>query len=360
MRNEAASSTAVGDLTEADLIARIQQRLPPAPDWLLVGIGDDAAVVEPERNRVEVLSVDALVEGVHFDRAFVPPAAIGHRALAVNLSDLAAMGAAPRLALLSLALPAGLPLADFEGMIGGLARLAARHRLHVAGGNLTRSPGPLMIDITVVGSVKRRQSLTRAGARPGDEIFVSGTIGAAAAGLGMLREKSLNTKERSVTEKALASVSLVSFVSKNSCIERYLYPEPRVRLGLLLSRNRAASAAIDLSDGLADGVHRIAAASGVGVVIDAEALPIDPEVRAWFEARGLDPVAEALTAGDDYELLVTVRPRTGRRLAAATRCGVPLTRIGTCTEGPAAVMRLKDGGTMTECELPAGGYDHFR
>ena len=123
MRFEVASKppvAAVGDLTEADLIARIQQQLPPAPDWLLVGIGDDAAVVEPERNRVEVLSVDALVEGVHFDRAFVPPDAIGHRALAVNLSDLAAMGAAPRLALLSFALPAGLPLDDFDGIIAGL------------------------------------------------------------------------------------------------------------------------------------------------------------------------------------------------------------------------------------------------
>src|SRR5439155_13419256 len=202
----------VADLTERELVARIQRRLPPAPAWLLVGIGDDAAVVEPERNRVEVLTVDAIVEGIHFDRAFVPPEAIGHRALAVNLSDLAAMGAAPRLALLSLALPAGLPLADFEGMIGGLVRLAAGHRLHVAGGNLTRSPGPLMIDLTVMGSVKRRQALTRAGARPGDEIYVSGTIGAAAAGLQMLWEMCFNTKD-----------------TKDSCIERYLYPEPRVR-----------------------------------------------------------------------------------------------------------------------------------
>ena len=356
----------VGDLTEAGIIARIQQQLPPAPDWLLVGIGDDAAVVEPERNRVEVLTVDALVEGVHFDRAFVPPAAIGHRALAVNLSDLAAMGAAPRLALLSFALPAGLPLADFDGMIGGLARLAARHRIHVAGGNLTRSPGPLMIDITVVGSVKRRQALTRAGARPGDEIYVSGTIGAAAAGLSMLREMSSNTKDRkdtkeqSGTEKSLPFVSFVSSVLKNNCVERYLYPEPRVRLGLLLSRNRAASASIDLSDGLADGVHRIAEASGVGAVIDADALPIDPEVRGWFEERGLDPVEEALTAGDDYELLVTVRPRTGRRLAAARRGDVPLTRIGTCTEGRAAVLRVRNGNSVTEGELPSGGYDHFR
>src|SRR6267143_6940598 len=149
----------ISDCSERELIARIQARLPPPPAWLLVGIGDDAAVVEPERNRAEVLTVDALVEGIHFDRAFVPPDAIGHRALAVNLSDLAAMGAAPRLALLSMALPAALPLADFDAIAGGFAALAARHDVHVAGGNLTRSPGPLMIDVTVIGTVKRRQAL---------------------------------------------------------------------------------------------------------------------------------------------------------------------------------------------------------
>ena len=178
----------VDDVTERGLIARIRGHLPPDPAWLLVGIGDDAAVVEPERNRAQVLSVDALVEGVHFDRAFVPPEAIGHRALAVNLSDLAAMGAAPRLALLSLVLPPTLSLSDFDAMIGGFAALAARHRTYVAGGNLTRSPGPLMLDVTVIGSVKPRQALTRSGARPGDDVYVSGTIGAAAAGLRRLRE----------------------------------------------------------------------------------------------------------------------------------------------------------------------------
>ena len=141
------------------------ERLPAAPAWLPVGIGDDAAVVEPERNRLEVLSVDALVDGVHFDRAFTPPAAIGHRALAVNLSDLAAMGATPRLALLSLALPESLPMTDFGEMMDSLIALAARSRIAIAGGNLTQIDGPLVIDITVVGTVKRRQVLTRAGAR---------------------------------------------------------------------------------------------------------------------------------------------------------------------------------------------------
>src|SRR5882762_1979919 len=115
----------ISDCSERELIARIQTRLPPPPAWLLVGIGDDAAVVEPERNRAEVLTVDALVEGVHFDRAFTPPEAIGHRALAVNLSDLAAMGAAPRLALLSMALPPSLPLDDYDGIVAGFTALAA-------------------------------------------------------------------------------------------------------------------------------------------------------------------------------------------------------------------------------------------
>ena len=177
----------VACLSERELVARIRQHLAPAPEWLLVGIGDDAAVVEPARNRVEVLSVDAIVEGIQFDRAFVPPDAIGHRALAVNLSDLAAMGAAPRLALLSMVLPETLPIADFDAIAGGFAALAARHALHLVGGNLTKSPGPLMIDVTVVGTVKRRQALTRGGARPGDDLYVSGTIGSATAGLTLSR-----------------------------------------------------------------------------------------------------------------------------------------------------------------------------
>ena len=332
----------VADLTEAELIARVRAQLPPAPPWMIVGIGDDAAVVEPARNRVDVLSVDALIEGVHFDRAFTPPTAIGHRALAANLSDLAAMGAEPRLALLSLALPQALAVADFDAMIAGLAALAARHRLHLAGGNLTRSPGPLVVDVTVMGTVKPRRALLRAGARPGDELYVSGTIGAAAAGLQMLNA---GLKTRTTTDH---------------CVHRYLYPEPRVRLGSMLGRNRAASACMDLSDGLADAVRQVADASGVGAVIDIDALPIDPEAREWFVSRGLDPVHEAVTGGDDYELLVAVRPRTRSRLAAAHRHGgVPLTRIGLCTNDRAILMRRTAGDAIEAQPMPRG-YTHFR
>jgi thiamine-monophosphate kinase len=357
--------TTVSDLTESELIGRIKTHLPPPPGWLIVGIGDDAAVVEPERNRLEVLSVDALVEGVHFDRRFTPPGAIGHRALAVNLSDLAAMGAAPRLALLSFALPGDLSCGDFDAIVAGLTALSAHHRMHVVGGNLARSTGPLMIDVTVVGSVKPRQALTRSGARPGDELYVTGSIGAAAAGLQMLKDgfatkDTTDTKEHLSTEKTSStSVSLVSSVVKD-CMNRYLYPEPRVRLGLLLARNRAASACVDLSDGLADGVWRVAEASGVGAAIDGAALPIDPTTRGWFDSRGADPILESVTGGDDYELVFTARPRLRGRLKAATRHGgAPLTRIGVCTENPAVVLRRTIGEAVVDSPMPRG-YSHFR
>ena len=362
----------VSDLTEAELIARITGRLPPAPDWMVVGIGDDAVVIEPERNRLDVLSVDALVDGVHFDRAFTPPRAIGHRAMAVNLSDLAAMGAAPRLALVSFALPRGLTLDEFDGMLDGLITLAARARMTIGGGNLTRTPGPLTIDVTVLGTVKRRQALTRGGARPGDDLYVSGTIGGAAAGLQMLRAVN-NADEAAEEAKAAEAVvgnqsdshtvlsSVPSAVASaassasSSCIQKYLYPEPRLRLGTALSRNRAASACMDSSDGLADAVRQVAEASGVGALIDAGALPLDAGARHWFEARGGDAMAHAL-ASDDYELLIASRPRMARVLHAAARHGgASLTRIGSCTADRSLVLR-QDG---SDRPLPRG-FTHFR
>ena len=173
---------------------------------MLVGIGDDAAVVEPVRNQVEVLTVDSVVEGVHFDRRFTPPAAIGHRALAVNLSDLAAMGATPRLALLSLALPSDLPCHDFDAIADGFTALAAAHQIHVAGGNLTRSPGPLVLDVTAVGWTKRRRVLTRGGAKPGDGVYVTGSVGGARG------------------RPAGASCIRSARPDLESCVARYLYP----------------------------------------------------------------------------------------------------------------------------------------
>jgi thiamine-monophosphate kinase len=338
--SEAAAPT-VADLTEHDLIGRIASQLPQGPDWLVVGPGDDGAVVRRERNVLDVITTDACVEGVHFDRRFVPPDAIGHRALAVNLSDLAAMGAAPRLGTLSLAMPGTLTLADFDGIVGALLALARRHDTTVVGGNLSRSPGPLVLDLTLIGTVRPRRVLVRAGAKPGDEVFVSGTIGAARAGLEMCGEDPAGAHADQDADSPRG---------------RYLRPEPRVRLGLMLGRNQAATACMDLSDGLADGLRQIARASHVGLAIDAESLPIDPAARAWFEARGRDPIDEAIAGGDDYELLFTVSPRRHGRLNAVTRLvrGLRLTRIGTVTRGTGVVVQ-RDGRS----EVLPPGFAHF-
>ncbi len=324
---------------ERALIDLIRARVPPSPPWVMLGIGDDAAVVEPAPRTLDVFTTDALVDGVHFDRAFTPPDAIGHRALAVNLSDLAAMGACPRVALLSLVVPGDLPLSDLMAIVDGLLSLAARHKVALVGGNITRTPGPLSISITAVGSVHPRKFLARSGARPGDEVWVSGLIGSAAAGLA------------SLAPGANAAPAMTA------CREAYLRPEPRIRLGLLLGRNGAASACVDLSDGLADGLHQLALASDAGIVVDGKALPLAAEAHDWFVAHQADPVMAALCGGDDYELLFTVSARQRARLRSVRHLigELPLTRIGTVTAS--RTVRLKTAGG--ECPVPAG-YEHYR
>ena len=327
----------VAALGEQALIDRIRTRAPAAPAWVAVGMGDDAAVLEPARNRAEVVTTDVLVEGVHFDRASVPASAIGYKALAVNLSDLAAMGAEPRAALLSLVLPDAMRVVEFDALLDGWFALAGRYAVTLVGGNISRSPGPLVVDVTAIGTVKPRRVLTRTGARPGDGIYVSGSVGAACAGRLALRL---------AAEEAPA------------CVDRFLRPDPRVRIGGLLGRNRVASACVDLSDGLGDGVRQLAASSGVGAVVDGEAIPVPEAARRWFEDReGVDAIAAAVSGGEDYELVFTVPARRQRALATVLRLagGVPCTRIGTVTADRRLVL-TRQGVAVP---LP-GGFAHFR
>jgi thiamine-monophosphate kinase len=305
------------------------------PRWVVVGPGDDAAVIEPARGALDVVTTDAQVEGVHFDRRFVPPDAIGHRALAVNLSDLAAMGARPRAALLSLALPGSLEITAFDAMIEGMLELAARYGVALVGGNITRTPGPMVLDVTAIGTVQRRKILTRAGAQAGDHVYVTGTLGEGAAGLLRLQHDA----------------------GAGADAGWYLRPEPRVRAGGLLGRNRAATSCIDLSDGLADGIRQIARASCVGITLDAAAIPIARGSRDWLSSNGRDPVDVVLRAGDDFELVFTSKPNQAGRLRSVRRHlgDLPITRIGVVTKAPRLLVK-DDGGIR---ELPEG-YEHFR
>jgi thiamine-monophosphate kinase len=329
----------VADIGERALIARIVARV-SMPSWVVIGPGDDAAVIKPDRGAFDVLTTDALVDGVHFDRRFVPADAIGHRALAVNLSDLAAMGASPRAALLSLALPPALNVTTLDELLDGMLALAATHHVTLIGGNITRTPGPLTLDVTAIGSVRPRRVLTRAGARPGDEVYVTGTLGEAAVGL-----RKLQSFQSTVGGPA------------DACVTRYLRPEPRVRAGMLLGRNRAASSCMDVSDGLADSVRQVAEASRVGITLDASAIPITAEVRDAQSRAGHDPLDPALSGGDDYELFFTVRPsHRGRLRAVCQQLGdLPITRIGVVTRERTVQIRDEQGLRT----LPTG-YEHFK
>jgi thiamine-monophosphate kinase len=345
------STPAAGEFPgERALIERIRQRVPPPPRSLVIGIGDDAAVAAPDRGALQVLTTDALVEGVHFDRRFSSFAEIGHKALAVNISDIASMGGACRFALLSLMLPAPPNISDVDSLLDGMLALAGETGVHLAGGNITRSPGPLVVDVTIVGSVKPRKVLTRAGGKAGDALYVTGQIGSAAAGLGWLRRNAPGSPVSGPRGIRPEDPELAE------CVERYCRPVPRARVGTLLGRNRAASACMDLSDGLADAVTQVSFASGTGARIDASALPISRAASAWFSSVGDDPIRASLAGGDDYELLFAVprRARTRLKTVLRERRGVPITRIGELTAEPGVVV-VRDN----RIEPLPEGFVHF-
>ena len=310
---------------EFELIAAFTRVLPCSGEGVLLGPGDDAALLRPRRGQELVATVDAVVEGVHFDARFTP-GDIGWKALAVNLSDLAAMGARPLWALVALAVPPGTPAARLLGIARGLSACARRHRLAVVGGNVTRA-AELSLTVTVIGEVPPGQALRRDGARPGHLVLVSGTVGDAALGLDPGAAAALGRRQRR--------------------------PAPRLALGLAL--RRVASAAIDLSDGLAQDLGHLCRASGVGATLHAGALPRSRAGRAAAEAAG-DPWGPALHGGEDYELCVTVAPRRLSAAArAAARAGVALTLVGEVTRGRGVRVIGPDGRP-----LAAGrGHDHL-
>lgn len=330
----------IAHVDERALLERIRARVPHAHPDLILGIGDDAAMLRQQRNLASAVTTDMLIEDVHFRRAWSSPRDIGAKAVLVNVSDLGAMGAEPRQALLSLALPADLPLREFDELIEGVAEAARHARIAIAGGNLTRSPGPLVIDVTAIGAVHPRKALRRDAARPGDELYVTGTIGAGAAGLAWLEQHGLPAEGS----------------AEWPAVRRACRPSPPLRAGLALSRARASRAAIDLSDGLADGVRRLAEASGCGMRIDAMALPIDPSALAIFERLGRAPVPSALAGGDDYELLFTISSRDrGRLRSVLPVLRTTVTRIGAVTESS----RLEVEGVTGPIDLTEMGFDHF-
>jgi thiamine-monophosphate kinase len=327
------TSATIASIGERALIARVRERAGQPPAFVSVGIGDDAAVLEPARGELEVVTTDALVEHIHFRRDWTAARSIGAKAVAVNLSDLAAMGATPRAILLGFILPDDLLVADFDALVDGAVSEAAAGGATVVGGNISKSPGPLVVDVTALGSVGRRRALRRSGGRPGDVLYVTGTMGGGAAGLAILQS--------GAARAALSAEDL-------ACVERYERPSPRVRCGRLVAASRSASACMDLSDGLADAVRQVAEASGTGAVIEAALVPLSAGADRWLSRDGRDAVDAALAGGDDYELLFAV-PAIRRRAfeAAMLKCRpVAAARVGRLTRERDLVL-ARAGGTTT-------------
>ncbi len=290
---------------------------------VLLGIGDDCAVLRVPPGHEVLVTTDFSLEGVHYRRDWHPPDSAGHRCLARGLSDVAAMGGQPLAAFLSLALPDNLPQRWADGFFRGLLKLASAFKVSLAGGDIAQSPAGVLADIVVVGSVRQGRALRRSGARVGDAIYVTGALGGSAA---VVRELRAGMDLRPTEHRG------------------HFFPEPRLRVGTILRERKLASSAIDLSDGLSTDLSHICEESRVGAVVYAESMPVANRATLELAQHG----------GEDYELLFTASPRAR---VPDTIAGVQVTRIGEVIRGDRVFVADRQGRRK---RLPPRGWEHFR
>ncbi|HEV7395055.1 MAG TPA: thiamine-phosphate kinase [Pyrinomonadaceae bacterium] len=323
---------------------------PPAAD-LLTGIGDDAAIIRETDGRNTLITSDLLIEDIDFHRDTTTPRSLGHKALAVSLSDIAGMGARPRWALLSLGIPNDIWNSDFvDEFYEGFFALADRYDVSLIGGDISRSPEKLVVDSIVLGQSDHGRAVTRGGTKPGDQIFVTGSLGGSAAGLRLLtRGARLHSKHTSEDQIDPDSKAI------DHLILRHIRPEPRVGWGLVLGLENLATAMIDISDGLSSDLHHLCAESKAGALVQAARIPIDPTVAEICGRRALDPLLLALHGGEDFELLFTVAPEKVALLPKKVD-GVAITHIGEIQNTSAGV-QLAEGARIWKLEPE--GWQHF-
>lgn len=333
----------LSELGELKLVERLQSLARQADDFLQIGIGDDCAVVRRPDGKVWLLTTDCLLEDVHFRLTYTSLQDLGAKAIAVNVSDVAAMGGTPRFALVTLGVHESTALADVEALYVGFRRSCELYGISLIGGDTTRAP-QLLISVVLLGEQEEASVVARSGAKPGDWLYVTGTLGDAVLGLSLLEEG-----ERS--EGASPDVQWL--------LLRHLSPKPRLRVGRSLAEARLASAMIDVSDGLSSDLRSLCEASGVGARIEQERLPCSSPLKAVAPARGLQPHEVALRGGEDYELLFTVpEDKVPAFVQKTGRWASLITRIGTVTDASEGVSVLEADGHVRP--LREEGFDHFR
>ena len=329
------------EIGEFGLIHRIRKGITSSDPALVQGIGDDVAVIAVGETGTKALLVttDILIEDIHFDLPWTDPSQLGRKALAVNLSDMASMGGIPKYFLISLGLPKNLSLSFVSSFYRGLKKEAKRFRVELIGGDTSLSK-KIVINICLLGEGIRKDLLFRRGARVGDDLFVSGTVGDAALGLRILKKKG-------------------RIKGAEGLIKKHLSPCPRIELGQAIAKHHWATAMIDVSDGLLIDTSHLLQESGVGVRVWEGRIPLSRLYRKWIGFFSKDPFQLALSGGEDYELLFTAPPELRERISSLARSlRIPITRIGeilTIKEGLHIIK--KDGKDDSPSRL---GFEHFR
>lgn len=330
--------------TESEIIARLRKRA-GVNGKVLLGVGDDAAVIESPCGHDLIACCDLMVEGVHFRAEWTPAFLLGRKALAVNLSDVAAMGGVPKFAMISIALPKWCSAEYVNELFEGIFELANASGVSIIGGDTSGSRDSLFIDISVIGECQRGKAITRGGANIGDRIYVTGSLGASALGLSLL-EGGFRVDD---TQSAVDP--------RRQAVRKFLSPEPQLALGRAIGEAEVATAMIDISDGLSTDLWHILDESGVGAVIHAADLPVSGCLLA--AAAGTpenDPLSLAINGGEEYELLFTARPVNHERIVAlAEPLGVSITVIGHIV--PEKCLNLERAGAMES--LQRSGYEHM-
>jgi thiamine-monophosphate kinase len=330
------------DIGEFGLIDRLRGKLNPADETVVVGIGDDAAVAAYHPASHVLITTDMLVEGVHFREDTIDYRSLGWKSLAASLSDIAAMGGIPRHAVVSLAIPPAFAVAKLDLLYEGIGQICEAYHTHVIGGDIVKTEGPLVISVTLTGEVEQGRALLRSGAQAGDLVFVTGPIGGSAAGLSFLQSH---------------QQSLVHPDEQSVLLNSHQRPQPQVEAGRILSQSGGCTSCNDISDGLASELNEIAIASGVGIVVEEERLPIAPAVRNFARLAERNSTDWALYGGEDYQLTGTLSPLAyGSLVNQFLMRGLELHLIGRVTEGQGVILRCRDG---EEQRLQARGYNHF-
>lgn len=329
----------LSELGEFGLINMLARDLVYNPAGVVKGVGDDTAVLEVSGGAWLLFTTDMMVEGVHFDLAYSTFYQVGWKALAVNLSDIAAMGGKPAHALVSIAVPPGLDSGSLRELYDGLKYACRIYNVNIVGGDTVKHPDRLVINVALLGEVGAGKAVYRSGARPGDRIYVTGPLGASAAGLYLFQN---------------STVSLPAEAGEY-CRRAYTMPNPRVKEGIILA-GCGITSLDDISDGLASEMHEICSASGVGCLIRSGDVPVDSRVRAAAEAAGVDPLEWALYGGEDFELVLTAAPGSEEKLAeAAQKESIEIYCVGEINSSGKLLVEAGSG----EIQSLARGYDHF-